>query len=234
MKFKAIIFDLFGTLVDSYSIAEFNTMLEDMARILSVKKIEFIRFWVKVAKESMLGNVTDTEESVRWICQHMDINPPGIAIKKAAKVRFNFEKRIMMHPRPDALELLKILKKKRYKIGLISDCTIEAPLIWRKTPLAPYIDFPVFSSIAKIKKPNPLIYQMVLEKLQCTSASVVYVGDGSSRELSGALNVGMYPVKIEHPKNAESSLYAVMLENWDGRVINSFLDLPAILEESQP
>lgn len=36
MKYKAIIFDLFGTLVDSYSVQGYNTLLIDMASALEL------------------------------------------------------------------------------------------------------------------------------------------------------------------------------------------------------
>ena len=42
MKYKAIIFDLFGTLVDNFSIKKYKIMLSDMSTILGVEPTEFI------------------------------------------------------------------------------------------------------------------------------------------------------------------------------------------------
>ena len=91
-----------------------------------------------------------------------------------------------MKPRTGSLEVLASLKSKEYKIGLISDCTAETPLAWQNTPFAPFFDATVFSCRAGIKKPDPRIYEMATTRLGVGPQYCLYIGDGSSRELSGA------------------------------------------------
>ncbi len=43
MKCKAVIFDLFGTLVENLRRTEFELMLSHMARLLSVSEKDFVR-----------------------------------------------------------------------------------------------------------------------------------------------------------------------------------------------
>ena len=102
-------------------------------------------------------------------------------------------------PSPHAIEILSYLKKEGYKTGLISDCSYEVSIVWESTPFAKLIDIPVFSCAVGVKKPDPRIYFMALEQLAIEPQDCLYIGDGSSHELTGALKVGMHPVWIRIP-----------------------------------
>ena len=45
MKSKAVIFDLFGTLVNSFPRPEYEIVLAKMSSLLSVPNDEFLRLW---------------------------------------------------------------------------------------------------------------------------------------------------------------------------------------------
>ena len=55
MKYKAIVFDLFGTLVDNFSLREHEDVLRQMAAVLSVPSEGFARLWVKTFKKRFRG-----------------------------------------------------------------------------------------------------------------------------------------------------------------------------------
>jgi len=44
-KIKAVIFDLFGTLIDSFNAQEYKQVLSGMASSLSLPKASFIHMW---------------------------------------------------------------------------------------------------------------------------------------------------------------------------------------------
>ena len=230
MKYTAVIFDLFGTLVDSYSLIRFDNLLAQMAEILGVSRMEFVKNWVQEAKNSMRGRVPDTKTGVRNICTRAGVTPTEAQIMKVVGLRLDFERRILLNPRPDALDVLQILKEKGFKLGLISDCTTEAPQIWQETPMAPFIDTAIFSSKVKMKKPEPGIYRLATSKLGVSPADCLYIGDGSSRELTGAFNAGMYPIQVKIIQGEESCGYSIVQEKWQGDVITSFYELLSYLE----
>ena len=62
MKYKAIIFDLFGTLVDSYSISGYTQLLSDMAFTLDLPKDDFAKLWKETTYERGIGIFKTTEE----------------------------------------------------------------------------------------------------------------------------------------------------------------------------
>ena len=49
----------------------------------------------------------------------------------------------------DAIEVLSCPKSQGFKIGLISNCSPDTPLIWRDTPFVPFFDTVVFSRCVK-------------------------------------------------------------------------------------
>jgi len=115
------------------------------------------------------------------------------------------------------------LRKSGFKIGLISDCTYEIPLIWEETSLSPHFDNVIFSCNFGIKKPDPRIYHLACKKSKVKPKNCLYIGDGSSRELSGALNVGMFPILIRSPSEKDS--VRIDEENWDGPRISSLSEI---------
>ena len=74
MKYKAIIFDLFGTLVDSYSVQGYNALLTDMASALELPSEKFSQIWRDTTYERGIGIFKTTEESIRYICNKLKVS----------------------------------------------------------------------------------------------------------------------------------------------------------------
>ena len=68
MKYKAIIFDLFGTLVDNYSVQGYNRLITDMASALELPFEDFSKLWRDTTYERGTGIFKTTEESIRYVC----------------------------------------------------------------------------------------------------------------------------------------------------------------------
>ncbi len=85
----------------------------------------------------------------------------------------------------------------------------------------------VFSCEVGLKKPDPRIYQLVAKQLAVKPESCLYIGDGSSNELSGATAVGMHPVLILDPREDSSSMHRIDAETdrWNGPVISSLKEV---------
>jgi len=222
MKIKAVIFDLFGTLVDSFKTHEYREVLSEMASSLSIPEDSFYNLWTGSFNQRALGVFKTIEDNFEFIGNQLDkpINVSGI--EQAVRIRLNYSKKTLV-PRNDAIMTLKHLRKIGFKIGLISDCTYEIPLIWEESLLAPHFDNVIFSCNVGIKKPDPRIYSLACKKLNVKSKNCLYIGDGSSRELSGALNVGMFPVLIETPSEKDS--VRIDEENWEGSKISSLSEI---------
>ena len=222
-KYAAVIFDLFGTLIDNLLMREYEGILAEMAAVLSAPPDAFVQWWSDTSYERNTGILPSPEPCIRYICQKLGVYPDDTQIRLASKLRFDYTRRCMV-PRPDALEVLSHLKSNGYRTGLISDCTAETPAIWPDTPFAPLIDVAVFSCQAGFKKPDPRIYHLALEQLAVEPQSCLYIGDGSSQELTGASQVGMHPVLIRLDTDSTDA-HLVNREQWDGPSVSSLRDV---------
>jgi putative hydrolase of the HAD superfamily len=200
-----------------------------MADVLGAPHEDFTKLWFDTFNLRTTGALISPEGNIDHVCLQLGVSFTDSQLKQASRIRFNFTKD-SLKPRPDALKTLGFLKANGYKIGLISDCSTEVPTAWKDTPLAPLIDVPVFSCVAGVKKPDPRIYRMVLERLGVEARDCLYIGDGSSRELSGAQEVGMHPVLIRVPYEMSADAYRIDEEEWQGLAISSLSEVLGLLE----
>lgn len=227
MKYKAVIFDLFGTLVDNYSWPEYRSVLTQMADLLGVPVNTFREMWAGAYVARARGDLPSTEASILYVCENLGVKPNRESVEAAVRVRVEYTRRELA-PRLDAVPTLAKLKEAGLKLGLISDCSSEVPLLWDKTPFARLIEVPIFSATAGLKKPDPRIYMLACERLGVFPGDCLYVGDGDSRELTGADRVGMSPVLIKAPQHKAPKIDP---DTWEGPPISSLSEvLPIALE----
>jgi putative hydrolase of the HAD superfamily len=220
MKYQAVIFDLFGTLVRNFATPEYQEVLEQMAFSLSLPPAEFVKLWYSVSRERNTGGLESIKACIRHIGGILGRDLQDAQIEMAIKARLDYV-RGMLAPRPNALDVLKTLKSKGYKIGLLSDCSIEIPMVFNETSLASLFDATVFSCSVGVKKPDPKIYAIASRQLGVEPEKCLYIGDGGSRELTGAAGVGMHPVMIQAYGQAELPQANSEALEWKGPVIHS-------------
>ncbi len=227
MKYDAVIFDLFGTLVDNtefldFSRSEYNRTLSNVAAALSIPEPDLLRLWSETVHERDAGLFPSMEKYFRHICREIGVKADARQIANAVELRLEYLRSVLT-PRNHTVETLTELKASGYRLGLISDCSSEVPLLWPETPFAALLDGAIFSCEVKITKPDPRIYRMVCDSLEVAPDRCLYVGDGGSSELTGAVEFGMDPVLIR-------ALYDTVKgnrEDWKGTRIS---ELNEVLE----
>jgi putative hydrolase of the HAD superfamily len=229
MKYKAVVFDLFGTLVDNFTSSDYERMLVKISTILKAPQADFGRLWKLSFNDRVTGVHTNQRESFIQICRELKIKVSAQQIESAFLARMEFARRTTI-PRKGAVEVLTALRKDGYKIGLISDCTGEIPVVWDETPFANLFDVKIFSCVVKIKKPDPRIYRMATDQLRVKPEECLYVGDGSSNELTGALKMGMHPVCIRDPKDLDEERFMEREDDWTGGKISYLKEVLDIVE----
>ena len=230
MKYAAVIFDLFGTLVPGFARRDYLLVLEQMSSSLSVSSDDFNRIWFETARERNIGVIKSIEANMERVSNELGVRATDAGIRQAARIRVDFVRRIMQ-PRPDAVEVLSSLKSQGFKLGLISNCSPDTPIIWQDTPLAPLFDVTVFSSSAGMSKPDPRIYHLATDQLEVQPEDCLYVGDGASQELPGAARVGMNPVLIKvFDEDFDGSLPDDTREKWDGPTVTSLTEVLALVK----
>ncbi|HEY33122.1 MAG TPA: HAD-IA family hydrolase [Dehalococcoidia bacterium] len=230
MKYEAVIFDLFGTLVPALPYREYRLVLGRMASTLSIPVDDFNRIWFETSQERNTGVMLTIEANIEHVCKELGTRTGDDEIRRAMRIRIDFVTRIMQ-PRPDAIEVLSRLKSQGFKIGLISNCSADTPVIWQDTPFVPFFDVTIFSSSVGMKKPDPRIYSLAMGQLGVKPEDCLYVGDGASQELAGAARVGMNPVLIKVlDEDFDDALPEDAREEWDGPTVSSLTAVLSLVE----
>ncbi len=226
MKYKAIIFDLFGTLVDSYSVQGYNRLLIDMTSALELPGEDFSKLWTKLWRDTTyergIGIFKTTEESIGYICNKLKVSVRDENIRKCEQIRLETTRKGLT-PKNGAVDILKSLRGLGYKIGLITNCSAEVPSFWKNTKFSPLFDVTVFSASVGLKKPDAQIYNLACEQLGIKPNECLYFGDGDSNELSGASELGMDAVMIRDPNELDP--YRLVEVEWDGQKIENFAEI---------
>ena len=86
----------------------------------------------------------------------------------------------------------------RYRVGLISnfDDAETGHQIVHDTGLHGLFEAVIISADAGLRKPNPLIFQRILELMRLAPGDVLYVGDTPHDDVRGAKGVGMHSAWI--------------------------------------
>ena len=113
--------------------------------------------------------------------------------------------------------MLDELKRRGIKIGLITNTFSDERDMIRSSRLFPYFDEAIISYEQGIRKPDPEIYQCMIERLNLKPEECLYVGDGGSRELYGAKEAGMRPLQCTwfHEMAFEPHIPCPILDEFD-------------------
>jgi putative hydrolase of the HAD superfamily len=228
-RFDAVVFDLFGTLVPEFTRREFYGAVEEAARILGADVETFRAEWVATAIDRQTGAWTSLDHGVRTICATLGLDEPDEELlAQALAPRAEMYAR-MFHPRPGAIETLRILKERGYPVALVSMCASDIPEIWRASPLAAFVDIEIFSSETGLRKPDPAIYLAACDGLGVRPDVCLYCGDGAYGELSGAEAVGMTAYLIRDPDLPPEEALRPEPEDWGGPAVDDLRELLPLL-----
>ncbi len=76
MKYRAVIFDLFGTLASNFSSQGYNNALMQMATALSLPSDDFRQAWFATSKERNSGAFQNCETDVEPSAVSLRYDPP--------------------------------------------------------------------------------------------------------------------------------------------------------------
>ena len=190
---KAVLFDLGNTLYDKNQFME--SAFKEVAAFLQ-KKYKFDR---SILRE-LIHRIWKIHRSHYEFLFRDLLEIIGIysvtQLDRVLDVYHNHKPKLK--PYPGVSGLLKSLKK-RYRIGLVTDGhprmqrnKVKA-LGWEKT-----FDAIIYSAehLQEYLKPNPLVYQLAVEKLKVRPSETVYVGDNPYDDFKGTRQLGLFTGRI--------------------------------------
>ncbi len=222
-----MIFDFYGTLAPGRSDADQLRARAAQAAALGVDQAAFDAELTATVHERFSGAGGTVEGSLAWAAGRIGAHPSAQQLAEAARVRLRFE-RGFGEPRPEAVPVLRAVRERGLRVGLISDCSAELPTYFPDLPIAPYVDAPVFSFVTGHRKPAPENYLACCAALEVEPEDCLYVGDGGSNELAGARAVGMRAVHLDVPDEAGGVVYG-RHQSWDGETIAALDEVLTLL-----
>ena len=200
MKQKAILFDFDDTLFDHRSSMLTGLMaLQKMYDCFAVQTLfEFERVHLRLLNDVHLNSIFNgklTLEEARALrfkraFMYYGIDADDKLSYEAAEIyRTNYVSvnRLV----PGAVKLLNILKPS-YKICVVTNNFLDEQLRKLRTgKIEHLIDEMITSEEVKSTKPEPLIFQTILNRLQVTPDDTIMIGDSWYSDIIGASNLGM-------------------------------------------
>jgi putative hydrolase of the HAD superfamily len=207
---KAVIFDLWDTLVD-WPVGEAQALNRGLAERIGLSDDEFGRRW----QSHYIFSQTQPLATL-----YRAIGVPEEHVETQVAARHEFARRAL-RPRDGALATLAELRRRGIRIGLISMCSEDVPTVWPETELAGCFDAETFSSVTGLKKPDAAIYLATAAALGVEPGDCFFVGDGANDELAGAARAGMTPVLMA--TGAEPDWPEV--REWSGLSVSSITEV---------
>ncbi len=218
---RAVIFDLWETLID-WPVEPNRALNDRLWQATPHEREDFDRLFRETYRQRETGPLVD---AYRALGVREDALDELIAVRRE-------NTRAALVPRPGVVEALGELRRRGYRLGMISVCTDDVPDLWPETAFHGLFDAEVFSATSGYMKPDAEIYLLAAELLGVPPTECMYVGDGANDELGGAARVGMTPVLVH--RAADKPAWPEV-RDWDGlrvATIPDVIDLEAIANES--
>jgi len=232
MKFQAVIFDLFGTLVDGFmsSVGQIHT---ELPTALQIPPEQFVQVWRQTSEMRTNGTFQTVEASIKYVCDNIGVQVTAEQMAKAVEIRLRHIQHALK-PRRDAVTTLVQLKDEGYKISLLSNCSVEIPILWPETEFAELIESPIFSCRERLKKPDLRIYRLACERLGVTPEFCLYVADGENHELAAAAKVGLHPVLIRNSPQDNGNELLREAREWQSTAISTLPEVLTLIGVEDP
>lgn len=200
MAIRAVIFDFGGVLVRTEDRSSRQQLAERLG--MSYQELSEVIFDSETARRSTLGEISADEawESIR--------NKLGLTPKELASMREEFWG-------GDALdvELIDFLRelKDDYQVALLSNAGSDLrQALEEEWQISDVFDLIVISAEVGMAKPDPQIYQHVLEQLGIAPNEAIFVDD-FIENVNAASAAGMYAIHFKSSQQARNAL-AELLE----------------------
>lgn len=194
MKYRAVVFDLFETLITEWGHKKYTK--NEMCSDLGLERKIFDIYWNEKEEDRYSGKISFAD-SILYVCEkcgkHIDDSVQSEITDKRIKTKsLCFE-----YVDPDVYQLLNGLKTMGLHLAIVSNCSSEEVKVIRQSKIYQYFDQVILSYEVKMQKPDIRIYQEAADLLGVAVNECIFVGDGGSNELEGAKLAGMKAIQAK-------------------------------------
>ncbi len=224
---RAVLFDFFGTLTRAVRRGPDHARI---ARSLGVDVDEYFAVLDRTFYQRACGRLGPPASALRHVVRELGADPSEAAIADAVAARVGVVRRDTVL-RPEAVRVLTELRQRGLRTAVVSDCWYELPAFLPDLPVAPLLEAYVYSLDVGHCKPHPAMYLQACIRLRVDPDECLYVGDGGSRELVGAQDVGMWAVRLAAPDLVDHLVFNGSAD-WTGPAVPTLTDVIALLDRS--
>ena len=195
-KIRAIIWDMGGVILKTYN-PEHRVRLADRFG-LTRQKLEEMVFMSNTSKMAEVGMIT-VKEHQQYIKEVLNLKDTEIE---------SFFNEFWAGDRIDEeiIEFIKSIRKK-YRVGLLSNAwpNTRTNVSKEHYDFFNIFDVTIFSAEVGLAKPDPKIYNLILNKLGVLAKEAVFIDD-FKENIDGAKNVGMSAIHFDSTETVLNQL----------------------------
>lgn len=181
MRPAAILFDLYGTLVDAGE----RPLSRRLPAALGVPRSA----WMSLLRGGLLTTAFGDDEAF-VACVIRSLSPPGDDAADVCRGLLRAELDAVALA-PGAATLLNFLKRRGHRLGLVSNLASPFKEPVRRFGLEPLFDAVAFSCDEGCTKPDPEIYRRALARLGVEPSEALFVGDSFPNDVKAPAALGM-------------------------------------------
>jgi putative hydrolase of the HAD superfamily len=202
--YRGVLFDFYDTLAFlNPAVVEAGRV--ELARRAGVGMEELAPIWRATSRERMLGTAGDMAAQLRFMFGQLGLEAEERLIEELAEFEHDVWRRaVQLYP--DTKPTLAELRRRGFKLGILSNCSCQAGAVIHHLGLSDLVDAVILSFEVGLAKPDPAIYRAACGALDLEPSECVFVADGAGGELEAARGLGMLAVKIyrvggRHPED---------------------------------
>ncbi|MDF1664921.1 MAG: HAD family hydrolase [Planctomycetota bacterium] len=181
MTTQAVIFDLFGTLM------ELKQHRRPFYKLL--RRMGFTEF-----REARRIAMSFHDDKVRAYLRSHGLQQESLLLDCVSEIRADCESARLF---PETLEVLGALRERGVKVGILSNVSDYYVEPFYKYELDKRCDAFVMSCDEGMIKPDAEIYQLMLDRLQCSPEQAWMVGDNLQCDVQGPQKMGISAVLLD-------------------------------------
>lgn len=207
--YKAVIFDLYGTLLDIHTDEDQNQLWEKMAFLYSSVGACYRADALKEAYLSHVENLLEKRRKkgadfpdidlikvFKYLYTSKNVKVSKETLKETAKF-FRILSLDYVRPYQGAIELLDFLRQAGYKVLLLSNAQESFTMSELEvTGIRKCFDGIYLSSQYKVAKPSKAFFEVLLEREKLSPSECLFIGNDHTTDIEGANQMGMDSVYL--------------------------------------
>ena len=195
-KIKAIIFDLGGVLIDWNPAYIFDILIEDEEK----RK----HFFEKICTQDWNGE-QDAGRPIKQATEELVAKHPEW--KEAIEAFYGRWTEMLGGPIIETVEILRQLKQSgHFKLYALTNWSAETfPIALELYDFLHWFDGRVVSGEEKMRKPNPVFYQLLLDRFQLKAVETLFIDD-NDRNINAAEKLGIKSILFHSPQQLKKDL----------------------------